>query len=151
MTRMPDKTNSWNPSTFVQITDTELETKDKVQQEHPPATSVKSHQHQKRLGSHHRQRRRLEPVQPKPLSSSDKESSKNLTEPSSKNKDSTQINVQSTSDGESESSDESSSEENSSSGPSSDKEWQGPARTCFFLTGREGARKPKIFENSIIK
>jgi hypothetical protein len=61
---------------------------------------------------------------PKPtLSSSDEESSKNLTEPSSKNKDGTQINVvKSTSDNESESSDESSSDENSSSGPSSDEE-----------------------------
>jgi hypothetical protein len=56
-TRMPDKTNSWNPSTFAQITDTELETKDKLQQEHPPATSVKSRQLQKRVVSHHWQRR----------------------------------------------------------------------------------------------
>jgi hypothetical protein len=38
---MPDKTDSRNPSPFAQKTDTELETKDKLQQELPPATSVK--------------------------------------------------------------------------------------------------------------
>jgi hypothetical protein len=57
------------------------------------------------------------------LFTSAEESSKNPTEPSSKNKDGTQINVKSTtSDDESESSDGSSSNGNSSSGPSSDKE-----------------------------
>jgi hypothetical protein len=52
---------------------------------------------------------------PKPtLSSSDEESSKNLTKPSSKNKDGTLINVKSTSDDESESSDDSSSSDEES-------------------------------------
>jgi hypothetical protein len=64
---------------------------------------------------------------PKPtLSSSDEESFKNLTEPSSKNKDGTQINVKSTSDDESESSDEGSSDDNTSRGPSSDGESENP-------------------------
>jgi hypothetical protein len=52
---------------------------------------------------------------PKPtLSSSNEESSKNLIEPSSKNKDGTLINVKSTSDDESESSDDSSSSDEES-------------------------------------
>jgi hypothetical protein len=48
------------PSRFAQIADTELETKDKLQQEDPPATNDKSHQHQKRVQkrvvSHHREK-----------------------------------------------------------------------------------------------
>jgi hypothetical protein len=38
----------------------------KIQQEHPPATSDKSRQHQKRVVPHHRQRRRLEPARNQP-------------------------------------------------------------------------------------
>jgi hypothetical protein len=60
-TWITDQVNTRNPSTFAQIMDTELETKDKLQQEHPSTTSNKSHQLQKRVVSHHRQQRRLEP------------------------------------------------------------------------------------------
>jgi hypothetical protein len=49
-----------------------------------------------------------------PLSISEEESSKNLTEPSSRNKDGTLINVKSTSDDESEKSNDSSSSDNES-------------------------------------
>jgi hypothetical protein len=70
-TWIPDQINTRNPSTFAQITDSELETKDKIQQEHPPTTSDKSHQHQtmvqKRVVSHHRQRK-VNPIRKHPYS-----------------------------------------------------------------------------------
>jgi hypothetical protein len=73
-----------------------------------------------------------------PLSSSDKESSKSLTEPSSKNKDVTLINVKFTSDDESEKSDNSSSSDKESeksehSPPNTEQEKQAATRTISFL------------------
>jgi hypothetical protein len=122
---MPDNTNSWNPSPFTQITDTELETKDKIQQEHPPATSVKSRQLQKRAVSHHRQRR-VKSIQNYPYSPPTKNLPKIPLRHPPKIKDGALINGKSTSDNESKKSDDSSSSDeeskNSNDSSSSNKE-----------------------------
>jgi hypothetical protein len=122
---MSDKTNSWNPSPFAQITDSELETKDKMQQEHPPATSDKGHQHQKRVVSHHWQRRRLEPTRNQPYPAPTK------NHPKASLNDNTLINGKSTSDNESGTSNDSSSsdKESEKSDEESEKSEHSPPNT----------------------